>query len=631
MLSQSHAKFFSPVGSEKLVLQSVRANEYLAGLFEIQVMAISEFGDIDESLILGKNCHAEVKTNLGKTTYFSGQASSFSYLGVSDSSHHYAIVLRPTLWFLGHNKRYTIFQEKTVKDIVEFVLKRAGVTKLKFDLQGAYPAREYVVQYAESDLAFVLRLLEQDGIYYYFEHADGGETVVFVDDTASLKPGEPASLPFAYRQSGGSANAHREEVDSWTQSTRVASHKYISRDFNFKSPKNKLHNVDEVAPQRSDNIQERYVFPGLYDSEAEAKRLAKLRTEYMKGARERFSGTLDAIKVRAGCTLVLTKHPHEPYNQKYIAVASSWTVSTTDTRSSGGGDGWTLQGSLEFQRASLPFRPRFSVHKPVALGPHTARVVGPAGEEIWADQFGRVKVSFQWDRESKEDDRSSCFLRVMTPWAGSQRGFFALPRIGDEVLVWFLDGDPDRPIVAGSIFNGDNKSPVHNQPTHLSLRSRSTKGGKGDQFNELRFEDTAGQERVYVQAERNLTTLVKNDQDTEIRGGEKRNVKKSRNVAIDESDTLTVKKTITIEAGDKLEILVGQSKLTMTKDGSISVNGVKIKISGTAEVTAEAMKTAIKGKVSTDVTGLKTSVKGTMLELKADAIAQLSGALVKVG
>lgn len=566
MLSQSHAKFLSPVGSDTLVLLQAFASERLADLYEVEVVAVAETAAIDEASILGKDCAVEVKTSLGKLAWFSGQASRFSYLGIVDHNHQFSISLRPTLWFLGYNKRYTIYQDKSVVEILQLVLKRAGVTRVRFEHTGSYEPIEYVVQYAESDLNFVQRLIEHHGLFYWFEHAAGGETLVIVDDVSSLKPSDPASLPFATRMAGDGRNAHREEVTGWQQSTRVASHHYAARDYDFKRPPKTLDSQDTKGPQRSANVQERYVYPGSYDNEGEATRLATLRTEYMKGARERFEGRLDAIKCRAGYSLVLTEHPHAPYNQKYIALASNWNIHAAGTRSSSDA-GWVLDGVVEFQKASLPYRARLSATKPRASGPHTARVVGPPGQEIWSDKYGRVKVSFQWDRESTEDDRSSCFLRVMTPWAGPQRGFFALPRIGDEVLIWFLDGDPDRPIVAGSVFNADNVDPTLRETTHMALRSRSTTEGGSEQFNELRFEDTTGQERVYVQAEKNLQFLVKNDRLGKIEHDETKKIGNNRNIRIGANDQLKVGKFRTTEIGDDDSLKVG-----VNRDATIGSN-----------------------------------------------------------
>lgn len=570
------------------MLLSATAKEQIASLYEIEVIAVAETAAIDEASILGKDCAVEVKTSLGKMAWFAGQAARFSYLGIKDHNHHFAISLRPSLWFLGYNKRYTIFQDKSVIDILKLVLKRAGVSRVRFEQTGTYQPIEYVVQYAESDLGFVQRLIEHHGLFYWFEHSAGGETLVIVDDASTLKPCDPASLPFATRQAGDGKNAHREEVTVWKQSTRVASHHYASRDYNFEQPRNKLALDNSTGPQRSANVQEHYEYPGSYDNEGEGSRLAKLRTEYMKGARERFEGTLDAIKCRAGATLVLTEHPHGPYNQKYIALASTWTINSTSTRSTTESE-WALLGTVEFQKASLPYRARLSVRKPHASGPHTARVVGPPGQEIWSDKYGRVKVSFQWDRESPEDDRSSCFLRVMTPWAGPQRGFFALPRIGDEVLVWFLDGDPDRPFVAGSIFNADNVAPTLGESTHMALRSRSTTNGGSDQFNELRFEDTLGQERVYVQAEKDMQFLVKNDRrgkidrdesktigrhrDKSIGGNDSLKVGKSRTARIEDNDSLSVGKNrdATIGSDDRLEVGASRST-TIKQDDTLRVD-----------------------------------------------------------
>ncbi len=678
MLAQSHAKLISPVGSEVLVLQSMRAQEALSTPYEIAITAIAETAEIDEAQILGQDCAVEIMTNFGKLAWFAGQAASFRYLGIHDGHHLFELHLRPTLWFLEYNTRFTIFQNKSVIEILEKVLSRAGVSRVRFEQTAAYEPIEYVVQYGESDLNFVQRLIEHHGLFYYFDHAADGETLVIIDDRASLKPGDPESLPFATRGEGG-GGSQREEVDGWQQTTRVMPHAYAARDYQFKQPLDPLQTEEQTGPQRSDNVQERYLYPGGYDKQGEGVRLAKLRTEYMEGARERFVGTLDAIGCRVGRTLQLTEHPHAPYNQKYIVLGSRWIVSTTSMRSAGGSD-WSLKGTIEFQRAELPHRARFTRTKPRAMGPHTARVVGPPGEEIWSDEYGRVKVSFQWDRESPEDDRSSCWLRVMTPWAGPDRGFFVLPRIGDEVLVWFLDGDPDRPFVAGSVFNGDNASPTGQNPAHFALRSRSTKHGGADNFNEVRFEDELGAERVYAQAERDMRFLVKRNRDGEIDGsdtlhvGGKRSVtiekndtlkvNRSRNATIRDNDSLTVGRSadvnigidatvsvgenleitsdentsvdvgrsLKIVAGDEVEISVGAASLVMKKDGTIRISGMNVTVDANSTLKLSGCTLEANGLVNAKLeAGVKLKLHGTLLDATATGITKVSGALVRIG
>ncbi len=647
VLAQSKAKLVTPVGEKRLEFSSMHIAERLSSDYVASIVAIAELGDIDESQILGNDCHVEIKLAGGGMHHFSGQASAFTYRGIVDNSHVFQLELRPVLWFLGLNRRFTIFQKLSVVEIVKRVFERAGLQRFRIELSGNYPELEYTVQYGESDFQFVQRLLEHHGIFYYFEHAPSGETIVLCDDSSGLKPSEPASLPFAYRGGAPTSGAQREEVAEWSEQTVVAQHKYVARDFHFPEPRNTLHTTNALAPQRSANVQEHYLYPGMYSVMGEGERVAKLRAELMKSARQRYRGTLNALGVRCGRRFMMSKHPRDEFNGAYVVVESVWEISNADHRSSSSADGWTITGSMEFQKADTPFRPPVATVKPVAMGMHTARVVGPPGEEIWSDSHGRVKVSFPWDRESTEDDRSSCFLRVMTPWGGPTRGFAAIPRIGDEVIVAFLDGDPDRPVVCGSVYNGENDSPVKNQFPHLALRSRSTKRGGKDEFNELRFEDGKGQERVYLQAQRDLEGLVKNDQRVEIRGNERRDVKKSRRTKVDAAEALevgkgrttkvanddqtTVGKRIRIQAGDELDIRVGASRLTMKKDGTIKIEGVNVEVKAGKQLLAKGLKTKVEGVVTTEVVGLQTKVSGLMLDLKAGTVATLNGALVKIG
>lgn len=634
-LSQFHLKLFGPLDGEQVKIRSLSVSEGLSTDYLIHVRCDAEIACVDPEAVIGQRGHVEMKSDDGVKTHFAGIYTDVAYDGIVDNTHQYRFVLQPALAVLDHNARYRIFQNMSAPDIVQKIFGERGV---KFKAQiGGYPPMEYCVQYGEREDDFIKRLLEEFGIFYYFEHAPGGETLVLCDDSASL-PNQSGAIEFLHR---GDGSRRRTEISGFAEVALVRQAKYGSTDFNFREPRNRMQLTVSQGKQQTGLLDQYFVFPGRYRSMGEGTPLAKVRAEHFETSKAQFSCSHNAVKARPGSKLQMMKHPKDAYNREYLVLSSTFAVSLGDYRSTGTGhDGWTLEIESTLAKSDKPFRPPALTPRPRAYGLHNCRVVGPPGEEIYCDEHGRIKITFPWDIDSKDNEQSSCFVRVATPWAGPTRGFVAVPRIGDEVLVGFADGDPDRPLVCGSLYNGNNRAQNRNRNMHLSLRSRSTKGGGADEFNELRMEDSKGSERFYLQAQRDMEVLVKRNQKTLIKANEEHVVEKDRTVVVKgkevhqtesgrqtrirKDDRLNVASDYLINVQRKLQITVGMSKLTMEQNGKITLEGRDIEIKATSKATVKSMMTSVEGSV-------KAEVKGLMVNLRASAIATLNGALVKIG
>jgi len=504
----------------------------------------------------------------------------------------YHLELVPAIWRLHYRHNCRIFQDQTAPEIIVKLLKELGLggDEYRQSLQGQHPKREYCVQYRESELDFISRLMEEEGIFYFFEHADDKHVMIMADH-AAIHPAVAGDGNARYvpRQVGAVSDEH---VFRFTHAETLRPGISTLRDFNFKRPAQDLTGVFR-AP--SDERLEVYDYPGIYDESGLGTALAQVRLEELRVPRSSGGGAGTCYRFLPGYTFNLKEFPREDFNRKYLLTAVTTEGAQPqvleETAGSGGSQFSNTFTCIPF---GVPYRAPRLTPKPLVHGSQTAIVVGPAGEEIYTDEFGRIKVQFHWDREGQGNEKSSCWIRTSQTLAGTGWGAVALPRIGQEVIVDFLEGNPDRPIVTGRVYHGTNRPPyaLPEHKTRTVFKSNSSKGGSG--FNEIRIEDKQGQEQIFVHAERNQDTRVKNDSLEWIGHDRHLIVKRDQLEQVEADKHLLVKRDQvekvlgdlhqTIE-GDRLQAIKGTQNLTVTGDRKEAVQGEhNLKVTGAANL-----------------------------------------------
>ncbi|UVH56361.1 type VI secretion system tip protein VgrG [Variovorax paradoxus] len=488
--------------------------------------------------------------------HISGLVTRVRFLRLENRRALYEAAIEPWLTLATRTSDYRIFQNQTVLDIVKDVLGKYG---LPFDVRAtrSYPPREFQVQYGETDYDFVARLLHEWGLYYYFEHEENNHRLVVVDDMASHQPFAHAgyqTIPFHATD----ATVREEHCDRFNACEELQSGRWITDDFDFKRPKAELQQVSAMPRKTAQNSWERYDWPGDYVVESEGEQLVRTRMEETGSQGERANGAGNLRAVVPGYLITLERHPQNESNRQYLVTNTSLRLQDVGDASSQ----QEFECRVEFEviptskvyRASTPTVPR-----PRTTGPQTAIVTGPAGREIWTDQYGRVKLSFHWNRYCTKDENSSCWVRVSSPWAGTNFGGIQIPRIGQEVIVDFENGDPDRPIVTGRVYNADNMPPwtLPDNATQSGLLTRSSEGATDANANALRFEDKKGQEQVWLHAERN--------QDIEVENDETHWVGHDRSKTIDHDETVHVGHDRTETVGHDETITIGNNRMETIK------------------------------------------------------------------
>jgi len=524
----------TPLG-EALWFRQMRGTEALSCLFEFDVVFHSKQSGLSAKAMLGKDVTLKVETEGGKgIRYFSGICTRFGSGGREGEHLIYTAKLRPWLWLASRRSDCKIFQFQKVPAIISDVLGKYGFS-VSPKLKKTYREWEYCVQYQETDLNFVMRLMEHEGIYFFFEHTQGNHRLVLVDETSCHSP-LPGKSTIKYYGLDAAAVVDEEHFNSWQVLEEVNSGEYISDDYDFEKPRADLKTKRKNPLGHSHDAWERYMWPGGYIKVGEGENYAGVRLESLESEHDRAEGNTTVRTMAPGYLFTLERCPRADQNREYLTVAVNYFFRDNARMSAGSGDGdatWNIL--VTSQPTSIPYQPQPVTGKPVTHGPQTAVVVGPAGDEIYTDKYGRVKVQFFWDRYGKKDQNSSCWIRVSHPWAGEKWGFIHIPRIGQEVIVDFIGGDPDYPMITGRVYNAD-QMPPYDLPANKSasgIKSRSTKGGSATDFNEIRMEDDKGKEQLYVHAQKNLDSVVENN--------ESRVVAKDRNTRIGHDDSRFVK------------------------------------------------------------------------------------------
>jgi type VI secretion system secreted protein VgrG len=585
----------TPLGADVLLFHGMHAREELSRPSEFLINLLSEKDNINVDDILGKAVSVALELPNDGTRYFNGYVTRFSAGGTVGRYHRYRAEVRPWLWFLSRTSDCRIFQEMTVPDIMKKVFGDHKMADFAMELTGSYKTWTYCVQYRETDLNFVSRLMEEEGMYYYFRHTKGHDTLVVTDSSSKQKPASGCEkLPFIAPDK--LARPDVDHIGSWDFSREVQPGVYAQDDYDFERPSVEIKTRKALTRSYTPSDYEMFDYPGRYLQSADGQQLASVRIDEYGSQFETANAITNARGLSVGCSLNVYGCPRADQNREYLVLSADYDLEYGDYESVPQPEGADYQCSFVAMSTKQQFRPRRLTPKPFVQGPQTAMVVGPGGDEIYTDKYGRVKVVFHWDRrgQEKKDENSSCWIRVSSPWAGKAWGGIAIPRIGQEVVVDFLEGDPDQPIILGRVYNAEQMPPYElpANMTQTGIKSRSSKGGSPDNFNELRFEDKKGEEQVFLHAEKNQDIEVENDETHWVGHDRKKtidhdettHVKHDRTETVDNNETITIhgNRTETVEKDETIEIKGNRSE-TVSKNESITIEKDRTKSVGGKE------------------------------------------------
>jgi len=573
MFEDRHFAVRTPLEEDVLRFAYLEGHDEVSAPFLYRVGLVSPDLEVDPADLLGQPISVRVGGLAEDPRWFHGHAAEFRMDRLQDGFALFEVVLRPWLWFLGNRTDNRIFQNMSAVEIVEEVFGAYPSAAYEKRLQGSYAPRDYCVQYGESDLAFVQRLLEDEGIFYFFEHDIEGHRLILTDAAARLvAAGELDEV--AFEPDAFVTFRDGDYITRWQPCTTVVTGKYAQTAYDFEKPSADLASrADDPRGHEMDDG-ERYHYPGRYTQVSAGDALSRIRLEEVQAPARRAEAVTTAPALLSGARFRLAGFPREAENDEYVILRATYTLREDQYRSGPKADrlpqGYEAQ--LVLAPTALPFRPERRTARPVMKGPQTATVVGPAGAEIFTDKYSRVKVQFHWDRLGGRDENSSCFVRVSAAWAGAGWGFIQIPRIGQEVIVDFLEGDPDQPLIVGRVYNAEQMPPyaLPGNETQSGWKSMSSPGGGG--WNELRFEDKKGAEEVYFQAEKDHTELVKNNETRTIGNDWVEDVghDATQSVGNNRSESVGVDKDTTVGNNRVVSIGVNDSE-TVGADRSLAV------------------------------------------------------------
>lgn len=532
----------TPLGANALLVRSVEGDEAVSGLFHYRLELASENPSLAFADILAKPVTLHVPQSSGDTHYLNGIVTRFVQSGQDQRFAFYSAEIRPWLYLLTMSAGCAIYQNMSAPDIIKQVFQDLGFSDFTDKLTGTYTARDYCVQFRETAFAFISRLMEQEGIFYFFAHDSSSHKMVLADDASAwLSAAGLASANYTQDQSAWTSDL---VVTECLLEQNVTPGQFKTDDYNFETPSTDL----LASADGTDTSRSIYDYPGLYAAQSDGETIASMRLTALEMDAQRVTGTSLCRAFYAGCKFTLAGHYRSDANADY--VISRLTIHADQSG---------YRNSFEGFPASATYRPALQTPTPVVAGMQPAVVVGKSGEEIWTDQYGRVKVQFFWDQKGQNDEKSSCWIRVAQPWAGKQWGGMFIPRIGQEVLVAYLDGNPDRPVIAGSVYNDAQTVPyaLPDQSTKSTIKTSSSKGGSG--FNEIRFEDKAGSEELFLQAQKDMTLSVLNNYSATVTGNYTLKVNGDISVEASGAVTFSSGKDFTNKAGTALNNQAGTS------------------------------------------------------------------------
>ena len=564
-------------GVRKFHLAEIDGEEGISEIFHYSLRLRSEDGNVDFKKLVGQKVTVTIIQHNGTERHINGVVTRFMQGDFDGKMTTYHAEIRPWLWELMLTANSKIFQNLSVLDIVSAVFSDMGFTDFSVRTIMTYKPREYCVQYQETAFAFVSRLMEDEGIFYFFEHEDGKHTLVIADDMDAHQ-----SCPgLAYARMRYASIGDKTDDNFITRCTleqQMIPTKYAVDDYNFETPESDL--LTSVDGKEKGNFRV-YEYPGKFANSGEGETISDKRIEMCELPQKLLRGKGFCRAFIAGYKFELQEHERGDINDTYVLGRVSIRADQ---------DGY--ENEFEAFPAKVPFRPPRTATKPRIPGTQTAVVVGKKGEEIWPDEYGRVKVQFHWDQEGKKDENSSCWVRVTQMWAGKNWGTLFIPRIGAEVIVSFLEGDPDRPIITGTVYNASQVVPysLPGEKTKSTMKTNSSLGGGG--FNEFRFEDKKGSEEIYFHGEKDWNIDIKNNKNQNIGNNETLSVAQNRTktIGFNQFETIGMNKTETVGinqeiiVGARYELICGASKITVESNGKITIQGKEFEFTASGPV-----------------------------------------------
>ncbi len=665
----------TPLGADALVLTALRGREALSELFhfELETLWQDTKNPLPFDQLLGQKIAVKLVHRSG-VRHISGIVAKITQAerDVKFMKHRLEVV--PAFWLLTRRRRSRIYQHLSVPDILKDVLQGMDVS---YELQGTFEPREYCVQYRESDFAFASRLMEDEGIYYFFKHTDGAHKLV-LGNTPLSHPAVPYQPKVRYEEASGHT-AEEDRVLDWQKAQEIRSGKYVAWDESFQLPGKHLEaqkTIQESAQvgqikhklNVANDKLEIYDFPGGYAQRFDG--IDKGGGEQPSNLQKIFDDNKRTVDIRmqqealpsllihargehagftAGHTFDLEEHFTDDGKFVIVSVEHDASQPVGDTELD---KPYIYSNRFTCIPVALPFRPQRNTPIPAIRGVQTGTVVGPAGEEIYTDEYGRVKVQFLWDREGKNDLNSSCWMRVGTHWAGKQWGAVHIPRIGQEVIIDFVEGDVDHPIVIGSVYNAAMMPPykLPDNKTQSGVKSRSSKDGGPDNYNEIRFEDKKGSEQVLIHAEKNQdievekdeTHWVGHDRTKTIDHDETVHVKHDRTETVDHDETITIHgqqsntidkdQSTTITMGNQsIELKMGNqtTKIDLGKIETSALQSIELKV-GPSSIKLDPSGITIKGLTITVDASIQGTFKSLMTQVTGSAMTQVQGGIVMI-
>jgi type VI secretion system secreted protein VgrG len=577
---------------QQLLIESFKGREGLSQAYSFELLLVCEDSGVELKSMMGQLVTIEIELATGSPRYLAGYLTRFASIGSDGGMARYTATLNP--WFSMLKNRFDtrIFQGNTVEEVVTQVFALCpAFSRHEFRLTKPQKRYTYITQYRETDFNFVQRLLEEEGMFYYFEHTAEGHTMIICDDSSTLVP-LPEQPQIRFHTASVTETA--DSITQWSGNRQLQSGKIAVQTFDYRQPNNRLPvTMNSLNKQGDVENFEIYDFPGQYTHGTydEGEALVRLRVEALELKGKSFSGASNCRAMKPGYTFELLQHYDHDQGSAEDRQFLLMGVESEGHNNYLNGHQASYYNTFTCVRKKIPFRPQLSTPRPTIPGPQTAIIVGPPGEEIFTDELGRVKIQFHWDRKGQHNDHSSCWVRVAQSGASGGFGSIQIPRVGDEVVVVFLDGNPDRPLVMGSLYNSQNTPPwsLPANKTQSGFLTRSMKG-KGANANFFRFEDKAGAEQVSLHAERNLDTEIEVDESHKVGGNREihvdgkhsETIKLETSIAVtDGSYFVTVDKgEVKIKAATSITLEVGASKLIMKSDGTITLSGNVVDVEG---------------------------------------------------
>lgn len=643
-------KVATPLAEDFLLIKRIRSREALSQLFRFDLELLHEEEEegteatlVDPQAILGQSMTVVASQVDGAERYFNGICVDFTQGNRNTRFSKYQASLVPKVWLLTQVSQSRIFQNLSVPDILRKVF---DGFEFAIEVQGTFQPRNYCVQYRETDWNFASRLMEEEGIFFYFEHTSTSHKMIIANSTSSHREcPSKASIPFI-RDISVEADEWAGSIFTWRSANRLRAGKFSLRDHNFELPTNnqETEQLSRFNIGGNQNL-EIYDYPGEFAKRFDGidsgggeqaselqkifddrQRTVTIRQQELDVAYKSSYGTSNCCALTAGYRFELTAHPTSDNNRNHILVS----VETEAVQSPGYISDDTISNSYNVTFSCLPqgegqapFRPMRRAEKPIVQGSQTATVVGPSGEEIFTDKYGRVKVQFRWDREGQANASSSCWIRVVQTWAGKKWGTMFIPRIGMEVVVDFLEGDPDQPIITGCVYNAETMPPytLPDEKTKSTIKTDSSKGGNG--FNELRFEDKKGLEQIFIHAEKDkdvrvkndLKELIKHDRHLIIENDQYEKVKKDKHLQVTGDHNEKIGGTMSLNVGSDLQEKVSQN---YALDAGTEVH---IKAGMKAVIEAGTQLTLKVGGNFVDISPAGVTIKGTMVLINSGGAA----------